>query len=841
MVAILILFLVVVLFFSKTFFFQELYYIRDIYGVGYQWIHLVIEMLKAGYIPLWNPYQLSGVPHLANPGTMSLYPLNLLLCLTELTGSTYIYFLIFHIFLAGAFFYALMRHWNCSPIPAWLAASSYMLSGYAVDFEFNPPFAWIPLIFLFLDKALNPKPWTEKKLPTPFGSLPSILLAGGFLSLQLLTGGIEVVFFTLLALGLYVGLTSLWSPKSRPKVFARNTGIFILILGIGISLAMVQFLPSRELALQSARVKGLDYEAAGSHALHPVSLIEFFIPHFFGKKTDAPFWGEPFYDNHYAYFISIYFGVSTLLLGMLTLTCLHHRLVLYLLILLILSIILMLGPYTPIHYLVYRYVPFMGGLRIPVKYLVLTTFAASALGGFGAQILLIKRQESSRLLPPLKWIGFFFLCLSGLLLAFLLVDSLNQGALFQRIFGGYVSLEKLQEATPYVHKEIFTSSIFLLAGALIVILTAASKLNPGISGIILIFMVVTDLFSAHIHLHPTVTEPFYSEPPAVINLFDKDARLHRFYRYSYNIPTIPDFVREDPLKRYSWFKNTLFPYYSVQNHLYDVAGTFSLRPMDYGLLLHALEIAPLSVKLKLLSLLNVRYLLSFSPLKNERLRPIAFFPDLKMGVYENTAYLPRAYAVPRSRTVKKGVEALNIFIRDDFDPQEEVVLLEEGQEAGSNKQEAKSESRVSGPPLPSSDYDRRGTYAPRESSWREPFVAQAHVVDYSPTRVTVETETSQGGYLVFADSYYPGWRASVDGQKREILRVNYILRAVTLEPGVHTVQFNYEPFSYKLGLFLSLMTFMVWIGSWMILTFSSIHSIHPLNGKKPDPHRIQDT
>jgi hypothetical protein len=807
--AILILFLVVVLFFSKTFFFQKLYYIRDLYGVGYQWMHLVIEMLKAGYVPLWNPYQLSGVPHLANPGSMSLYPLNLLLCLTGLTGSTYIYFLILHIFLAGVFFYVLMRHWNCSPIPALLAASSYMLSGYAVDFEFNPPFAWIPLIFLFLDKALNPKPWTEKKLPTPFSSLPSILLAGGFLSLQLLTGGIEVVFFTLLALGLYVGFMSLWGSKDRFKSFMKNTVIFILIIGIGISLAMVQFLPSRELALQSARVKGLDYEAASSHALHLVSLIEFFIPHFFGEKTDAPFWGEPFYDNHYAYFISIYFGVSTLLLGMLTLACLRHKLVFYLLVLLVLSIILTLGPYTPIHYLVYQYVPFMGGLRIPVKYLVLTTFAASALGGLGAQILLIEKERSNRphLLRSLKKIGFFFFCLGLLLLTFLLVDSLSQGVLFQRIFGGYVSLEKLQEAIPYVHKEIFTSSIFLLAGALIVILTAASKLNPGISGIILIFMVVTDLFSAHIHLHPTVTEPFYSEPPAVINLFDKDARLYRFYRYSHGIPEIPDFVRDDPLKRYTWFKNTLFPYYSVQNHLYDVAGTFSLRPMDYGLLLHALEIAPLSAKLNLLNLLNVRYLLSFSPLKDERLRPIAFFPDLKMGVYENTAYLPRAYAVPRSRTVKKGVEALNTFIRDDFNPREEVVLEEE--------QEARRDFQISNRSLRSS----------KESSLREPFVSKVYVVDYSPTRVTVETETSQEGYLVFADSYYPGWNAYVDGQKTEILRANYLLRAVTLESGAHTVQFKYEPSSYKIGLFLSLMTFMVWIGFWMILTVLPLKSV----------------
>jgi len=76
--------------------------------------------------------------------------------------------------------------------------------------------------------------------------------------------------------------------------------------------------------------------------------------------------------------------------------------------------------------------------------------------------------------------------------------------------------------------------------------------------------------------------------------------------------------------------------------------------------------------------------------------------------------------------------------------------------------------------------------------------------EYSPNTVKIEVGLDRNGYLVLSDTYYPGWRAYVDGEEKEILRANYIFRAVPLESGQHTVLFKYNPPSFKVGLAISL-------------------------------------
>jgi uncharacterized membrane protein YfhO len=58
--------------------------------------------------------------------------------------------------------------------------------------------------------------------------------------------------------------------------------------------------------------------------------------------------------------------------------------------------------------------------------------------------------------------------------------------------------------------------------------------------------------------------------------------------------------------------------------------------------------------------------------------------------------------------------------------------------------------------------------------------------------------------LVLADSFYPGWRATVDGVAAPILRANLTFRAVALEPGVHEVVFTYYPAGWRWGVGVSL-------------------------------------
>ena len=72
-------------------------------------------------------------------------------------------------------------------------------------------------------------------------------------------------------------------------------------------------------------------------------------------------------------------------------------------------------------------------------------------------------------------------------------------------------------------------------------------------------------------------------------------------------------------------------------------------------------------------------------------------------------------------------------------------------------------------------------------------------------RIVLAVEGGSGGELILTDSFYPGWRAWVDGEPVSIRRADEAFRGVPVPPGTHTVEFRYEPASFRVGLFLSLL------------------------------------
>ena len=71
-------------------------------------------------------------------------------------------------------------------------------------------------------------------------------------------------------------------------------------------------------------------------------------------------------------------------------------------------------------------------------------------------------------------------------------------------------------------------------------------------------------------------------------------------------------------------------------------------------------------------------------------------------------------------------------------------------------------------------------------------------------RVIIGVKMRHPGFLVLIDTYYPGWRATVDGAPAKILPANRAFRAVGLGAGEHTVVFWYAPFSFRLGAWITL-------------------------------------
>ena len=66
---------------------------------------------------------------------------------------------------------------------------------------------------------------------------------------------------------------------------------------------------------------------------------------------------------------------------------------------------------------------------------------------------------------------------------------------------------------------------------------------------------------------------------------------------------------------------------------------------------------------------------------------------------------------------------------------------------------------------------------------------------YEPNNLQYTVNSKNGGIVVFSEIYYPGWKATVDGQSVELGRVNYILRSLNVKPGKHIVVLDFHPTS----------------------------------------------
>lgn len=88
------------------------------------------------------------------------------------------------------------------------------------------------------------------------------------------------------------------------------------------------------------------------------------------------------------------------------------------------------------------------------------------------------------------------------------------------------------------------------------------------------------------------------------------------------------------------------------------------------------------------------------------------------------------------------------------------------------------------------------------------------LTNYQPNHMTYQAKTDQAGLAVFSEIFYPtGWIAKIDGKETEIKRVNYVLRALEIPEGDHTITFEFKPESYytgeKISLYSSILVFVL--------------------------------
>ena len=72
--------------------------------------------------------------------------------------------------------------------------------------------------------------------------------------------------------------------------------------------------------------------------------------------------------------------------------------------------------------------------------------------------------------------------------------------------------------------------------------------------------------------------------------------------------------------------------------------------------------------------------------------------------------------------------------------------------------------------------------------------------NYQEVESLIKVETQSDGLLFVSDTYYPGWKAYIDGQEEKIFRADYAFKAIPVSKGTHEIKLVYKPDSFSNGL-----------------------------------------
>jgi hypothetical protein len=160
-----------------------------------------------------------------------------------------------------------------------------------------------------------------------------------------------------------------------------------------------------------------------------------------------------------------------------------------------------------------------------------------------------------------------------------------------------------------------------------------------------------------------------------------------------------------------------------------------------------------------LSLMNAKVLLSHAAVDAPGLRLAAEAGGYK--IYDNLDVMDRFFFAKRVRSVDNLAAAAEAVHAPDFRPAEEAIV-----EARDEHVEAAADA-----------------------------AARVRVISYAPTAIRLQTESSGPGFLVATESYYPGWEASIDGNRAKIYPADAAFRGVKIPSGKHTIDFRFVPWT----------------------------------------------
>ena len=522
----------------------------------------------------------------------------------------------------------------------------------------------------------------------------------------------------------------------------HNTLYIILYACFGLLLVMPQILPSIELYLESFR--NSFFQTGGI----PIEYLPSFLaPDFFGNPVTRNTW----FGNYAEW--NAYIGVLPLMLAIYSLLRIKKPRIFFFFIFGLLSLILAIS--NPIS-------AFIQNLHIPVlstasinRIIILFSFSFAVLAGLGLDQLLLDVKKAN------KKMIFVWISLFGFLFIILWI------AIFQKLF---IPLDK----TAIAKQNLILPTILFLAVSILVFFTVMLR-KIKYSRVLYVFLslgfvalVTFDMLRFAIKWMPFDPKNLVFPTFSTTEAFSKISGFNRVFgnlggeaTMYYGLPSVEGY---DALysKRYGQFIG-----YIGNEELIESNWSVVLFPKDSKNTPKAINLLGIKYIAHKLTDNGVSWTFPYWTYPRGQFNLI--YKDNYYRFYQNNNVLPHTFLVGEYRVIKDKKQILKTIFSDGFNPGSEIVLEDDPKIIKTNGN-----------------------------------IGDAKTIEYQPNNIEISVDSRSNALLLLMDNYDNGWKASIDGKSVPILRANYAFRAIGVDSGKHIVRFWYDPWSFKLGVYIAI-------------------------------------
>ena len=755
---------------------------------------------------LWNPYIFCGMPAVAT--SMSLRWFDLTASIYSYTTRIYssffrdynaIYTFSFLILAFTSFMF--MRRFGASRSVSFLVAvatafsTGILLFFYIGHITKLMSLALFPFILMMLFKFQK-----EIKLFDLF------LFAFG-LHVLVLGAHVQIVFYFALTTMIYFIYFFIRSFVTKDKFLQKQ---LLKSLGVTVAAGLIAFLMSFDTYSQlyeykpySTRgtkslteeqnpgtpVQSESYEYATNWSFSPGEVLTFIVPSYYGfgnstyngplsQNQDAPV--NTYFGQMRSVDMPMYMGIIIFALGLLALFVRWKEPVIQFFgIIVLLFLLISFGNNFPVVYnLMYHYFPLFNNFRAPSMILTVLQITFPILAGFGVmKIITLRNEKNPKLEKVLRNATIFF---AGLFALSIILGGSLGGWFTQRINDHIALIGQSQQSKMFTALSEYMSDMFktdfIIALALLT-LTAGisyvyvtSKLNKELFVLGLVVMILFDLFRIGNR------GASYADTEQIKELFREPEYISVIKKQNEKDPYRILNMKRDGMGTAS--NNANYNVYFLQE---DLSGYSAVKPRSYQDIIEAVTPANFT----LWRMLGVKYVVTDKPFPFEYFSQISMSSDSTTFVNQNNMALPRIYFVD-SVAQKPPVEILNAIKENSFNPKKLAFV---------NSLDFK--------------FDKGDS------------TNSAKISEYKEEQITAETKSQGNCFLFFGTTYLPGWKAFVDKTETTIHKTNHGFMGIVVPKGEHKVEFVYEPKSFVLGKYLSLILNLVMFGGLGLTFFLS--------------------